>query len=102
MTPDLNEMSLPDLKQLHRNIAKTIAGYDARKKAEALAVLDAKAKELGFSLSELAGTVTGRKRGAGVPKYRHPANPAITWTGRGRRPQWLVEHIAAGKAIEDL
>lgn len=25
------------------------------------------------------------------PIYRHPDNPAITWTGRGRRPRWMTE-----------
>jgi DNA-binding protein H-NS len=36
------------------------------------------------------------------PKYRHPTNPNLTWTGRGKRPAWIAEALAAGKSLEDL
>ena len=31
-----------------------------------------------------------------APKYRDPANPANTWTGRGRMPQWVQALNVAG------
>ena len=31
-----------------------------------------------------------------APKYRDPANPAQTWTGRGRMPQWVQALHTAG------
>jgi len=34
------------------------------------------------------------------PKYRNPSNDAQTWTGRGRKPRWLIEALAAGTTIE--
>lgn len=100
--PDLNALSLKELKQLEKDVAKAIKDYEDRKKAEARAALEEQAREMGFSLAELAGTKTARTRSLGVPKYRHPENPAITWTGRGRKPKWVAEHIEAGKPIEDL
>ena len=30
-----------------------------------------------------------KRRAPGVPKYRNPANPEQTWTGRGKKPGWL-------------
>jgi DNA-binding protein H-NS len=36
------------------------------------------------------------------PKYRNPAVPAETWSGRGKQPRWLVSALKAGKAIEDF
>lgn len=33
-----------------------------------------------------------RERKAGVAKYRNPANPEQTWTGRGKKPAWLTEN----------
>lgn len=36
-----------------------------------------------------------------APKYRHPAT-GQTWTGRGLRPKWLTEEIAAGKTADDF
>lgn len=38
----------------------------------------------------------------GVKRYQHPDNPSITWSGRGRRPSWVVNHIAAGGEIDEL
>ncbi|WP_127902295.1 H-NS family nucleoid-associated regulatory protein [Solirhodobacter olei] len=99
---DLNTLDLPELKQLQKDVAKAIDNFESRKKAEAVAALEAQAKELGFSLADLAGVTTGRKRGAGAPKYRHPENPDLTWTGRGRKPKWIEAHIAAGKDIKEL
>lgn len=33
-----------------------------------------------------------RTRKAGVAKYRNPANPEQTWTGRGKKPNWLTDN----------
>ena len=99
---DLNALSLADLKQLQKDVAKAIGSFEDRKKAEARAAVEAKAKEFGFSLTDLAGSAGGRKRGPSAAKYRHPENPDVTWTGRGRKPKWVAEHIAAGKDIADL
>ena len=35
-------------------------------------------------------------------KFRDPANPAHTWTGRGFKPKWLVAALAAGATIESF
>ncbi len=32
-----------------------------------------------------------------APKYRDPANPVQTWTGRGRTPAWVQALQAAGQ-----
>ncbi|QQC64341.1 H-NS histone family protein [Paraburkholderia ginsengisoli] len=32
----------------------------------------------------------GKRPGAGIPKYRNPADPAKTWTGFGKRPAWFI------------
>lgn len=101
--PELNEMSLPELKQLQKEVAQAIDSFRDRQKEEARAVLEAKAKELGFSLNELSG---GSKRRGGKStspaKYRHPENPTLTWTGRGRRPNWVAAALDQGKTLEDL
>jgi DNA-binding protein H-NS len=34
------------------------------------------------------------------PKYRNPANGAQTWTGRGRKPHWLIDALDAGMTVE--
>jgi DNA-binding protein H-NS len=36
------------------------------------------------------------------PKYRNPADPSQTWSGRGAAPQWVADRLAAGGKKEDL
>ena len=102
MKLDLNTLSLKDLKDLQSQVAKAISGYEDRRKREALAELEEKAKAMGFSLSELTGVSAGRKRSPSMAKYANPANAADTWSGRGRKPRWFEAAIAAGKKPEDL
>ncbi len=101
--PDLNAMSLTELKQLQKDVTKAIDSYHERQKEEARAVLEAKARELGFSFAELAPGGSRRKSRTSSPaRYRHPENPSLTWTGRGRRPNWVTSALAEGKKLEDL
>jgi DNA-binding protein H-NS len=44
----------------------------------------------------------GTKRNVQVPKYKHPENPALTWSGRGRQPGWFKEAVEAGHSRDQL
>lgn len=35
-------------------------------------------------------------------KYRNPNEPSQTWTGKGRKPGWVVESLANGNTLNDL
>jgi DNA-binding protein H-NS len=102
MAINLNEMSLKELKDLHGQVTKAISTFEDRKKKEALAELEEKARELGFSLSELTGTAAPRKRAPASAKYANPADSSDTWSGRGRKPRWFDAAIKAGKKPEDM
>ena len=99
---DLNALSLGALKQLEKNVAKAIISFEGRRKAEARAKVEELARELGFSFDELAEAAPTRKRAASAPKYRHPENAEITWSGRGRKPAWIVDALASGKSLEEF
>ena len=45
---------------------------------------------------------TRRSTGTVAPKYRNPANPEQTWSGRGKRPHWFNDALKAGKKEKDL
>lgn len=104
MAFDLNKMSLSELKKLQKDVAKAIKTSEQRKKKEALAAADAAVKEFGFNLRDLTGNTAGDKKSktTSAPKYRHPKDPEITWTGRGRQPKWFVEALESGKSKEDM
>ncbi len=98
---NLETLSRDELTQLHKEVEKALARYEARMRKEALAAAEAKAKEFGFRLSDLAGEMSATS--ARIPaKYRHPENPELTWSGRGRQPGWVKEHVEAGKPLEEL
>ncbi len=90
------------MKKLQKDVAKAIATFEDRQKAEAKAKLEAMAKELGYPLAELVSVDMKAARQSGPPKYQHPENPNLTWTGRGRKPGWFIEALAAGKTKAEL
>lgn len=99
---DLEVLSLKDLKQLQKDVAKAISSFEDRQKIEARVKVEAFARELGYPLSELISVDTKAGRQSAPPKYQHPENPTLTWTGRGRKPGWFVEALAAGKTEAEL
>jgi DNA-binding protein H-NS len=36
------------------------------------------------------------------PKYRNPKNEGETWSGRGKRPRWLVAELKDGRELVDF
>ena len=99
---NLEALSLKELRQLQKDLAKAISTYEDRHRAEARAKLDAIAKEMGYSLADLVGPEVKSTRAPASARYRHPENPGLTWSGRGRKPLWFVEALEAGKMPEDL
>lgn len=87
---------------MQKGVVKAISTYQERQRADARAKVEALARELGYSLAELVSTETKSSRAPAAAKYRHPENPALTWSDRGRKPQWFVEALAAGKATGEL
>lgn len=85
----------------------------AKTNDKVLSKIVALAKEAGLSAADIAkalgaskpakaakaqratkkGALTGKKV---APKYRNPANPEQTWTGRGVSPSWVQALKAAG------
>ena len=98
---DLNSMSRAELIALQKDTERAMKTLEDRRRNEAKAILAAKAKELGFSIAELFNAKSNEKR-VGTAKYRHPEDPALTWSGKGRPPAWFKEHIANGGDAEAL
>lgn len=98
---DIETLSLKELKSLQKDLVKAITTYEDRQKSDARSELEIIAKELGFSLADLIGAEVKQTRAPAAAKYRHPENAALTWSGRGRKPQWFVAALEAGKSPED-
>jgi DNA-binding protein H-NS len=103
---NLSDLTLPQLYQLEKDLGREIARRKVEDKQKTISDLQKLAAERGFSLSELLGGETaskrGGKRGPAPVQYKNPANEAQVWTGRGRKPQWVNDHLARGGKLDDL
>lgn len=96
---DLSNMSKDDLLSLQKDVAAALKTFDDRKRKEALAAAEAVAREHGFALSELTGKKSIATRHPA--KFANPADKSQTWSGRGRKPGWVVTWEADGKDLAD-
>ena len=101
---------IAELEAQAENLLKAEIAEVIGRMKEAIAHYGLTAEDLGFGRKTRAKAVKAiRRRGrkpagkaakAGVIRYRDDAGHA--WTGHGRRPQWFVDALAAGKTPEDL
>jgi DNA-binding protein H-NS len=105
---DLETMSVDDLWSLHEKISRILSARITSEKQELekrLAVLNRgrTAIEVGDSDQAFdAHNKVRRKYPRVFPKYRNPATPSETWSGRGKQPRWLVAAIKSGRKIDDF
>jgi len=98
-------LSLAELQELKFIVEKKIESRSEQERAALIEKMDAMAKEKGFggldALFSSGGERPKQKRKPVAPKYRNPANAEETWTGRGRKPHWIVDMLAAGGSLDD-
>ena len=100
-TTTFEDMPLKELLVVEARVKKAIAQAKDRERTELKQQIEAMAQDSGFSVSELfAGRSTKGKTVA--PKYMNPQNKSETWTGRGRKPRWLVAKLNSGASLEDF
>lgn len=119
---DLSTISVQELHRLQSRIETEIQRRNDATRRNFLKKMQKMAAEDGLSLSEVLGDIaqidsreqpaTRKRRGRGKstdkktgklpPKYFHPEQPGVGWSGHGRRPQWLMDWVGAGKPLEAL
>jgi DNA-binding protein H-NS len=105
--PAVEKMSLKQIAALEARIADAKAAAVEEAKAEVKAKIDAILESSGLTIVDLYPRAKGaRGRGNGlskaVVKYHNPKEPSQTWTGRGRKPLWLVEAVKKGTKQESF
>ncbi len=123
--------SLDKLKKESVKIEKAIKQKELQDKKRVLAELRSVAKKHGFTLSDFMATEPKsavkqtdsksngkastpgasqlakkspgiKKRAKAKIKYRNPTNKNDTWTGRGRQPRWVAQHIESGGSLQQI
>jgi DNA-binding protein H-NS len=102
---ELESMSLDDLWSLHEAISGILSARIKAEKHELekrLAVLGAGGPvSADFRAAETSPGKPRRKYPRVLPKYRNPQT-SETWSGRGKRPRWLVAAMKSGRKIEEF
>lgn len=100
-TIDLDNLDVDELRAITENAQQLIAQKQHQRLYDAYMQFEKIADESNSSIDEIlkAGEKLEKKRSI---KYRNTDNNEETWTGRGRKPTWLVEALAAGKNLEDF
>jgi DNA-binding protein H-NS len=112
---DLTVLSHSELQKLKTKIEKEIESRNKKQRSQAMDEIKSIVSKYGLKLDEVIGNAAVRKPRNGAAKaanksertpaviiFRHPENPALTWSGgRGRRPQWIKEWEASGRSLDE-
>jgi DNA-binding protein H-NS len=97
---NLFALSSTELQQLKTDIDKELSNRSSKLQAieEVKSLAASKGLKLEELLAELSGskTKTRRELGPAPIRFRHPQNPSLTWSGRGKSPNWMKEAIEKG------
>ncbi|WP_138466886.1 H-NS family nucleoid-associated regulatory protein [Poseidonocella sp. HB161398] len=100
---DISTLNRDELEELKVQIDKRMVELEKEQKVAALAEMKEIAKRHGVSLEEMVKMASSTASPTGqLPKFQHPENPKHTWTGRGRKPKWLIEALEGGAELEDF
>jgi DNA-binding protein H-NS len=105
---DLNNASTNELWALHEQITAILSKRIISEKRELerrLAALgnNGNLSRDGAERNISSGETRPRRKYPRVfPKYRNPSVPTETWSGRGKKPRWLVAELKAGHRMDDF
>lgn len=99
---DTETASLGELMEVKAMLDRLIEEKRRNEKKAATRQIRELAKVHSLCVEEILQTRQKTPRGIVRPKYQHPSNPALRWTGRGRMPAWVTELIHHGVDLDAL
>jgi DNA-binding protein H-NS len=99
---NVDKMSLKELVSLEAKLKSAIAVARDEERSELKKKMAELAGSHGFSVSELFDGARGRKKPVGIAKYANPDDRSDTWTGRGRKPNWLLARLKKGAKLSEF
>ena len=102
---NIKELETEAITLLINELQSELKSRVKKEKETFLNIIKDKADFFGVSVEDLmieASQSKKRKTGKVSPKYQNPDNKAETWTGRGRKPNWLVAQLDNGKQLEHM
>ncbi|WP_316173208.1 H-NS histone family protein [Bradyrhizobium sp. SZCCHNRI2049] len=97
---DIESMSMDDLLAIRKKINQILGKRVLQERRELQERL--KRLDLVEAQESLSIATSRRKYPPVMPKYRNPAEPSQTWSGRGSQPRWMRNALKLGKKISDF
>ncbi len=103
MSDPFDGKSLKQLLTMRQRLDVTIERTRQTEATDLRTRITSIAQSNGFTVNELFGNIKSKKAGSvGAAKYANPDDPSDTWTGRGRKPNWLLHRVAKGAKLNDF
>lgn len=104
---NLSAMSNSELQALKAEVEKELNGRSA--KIQAIEEVKKIAAERGLRLDDILAELGGspkvkgkRELGPAPIRFRHPKDGSLTWSGRGKRPNWMRDALAQGISEDSM
>lgn len=99
--------TLKELLEQQKSLAEQIAKLQVEEHGKALQQVKELINDFGLTEEEVFGKPRA-PRGSKAPtkkgeaKYRSSIDPNITWSGKGRKPEWVITYLANGGKLDEL
>ncbi len=97
-------MSLDELRRLRDEIERTVKDKENSVVIDARKEVNDILKKYGVTIDQVVGIKSKKTRAGALsePKYRNPDDFTQTWTGKGRKPKWVLEYLDRGYTLDGL
>ncbi len=102
---DLKQLSVKELFDLSKEALALAEAKKDREKGDLRMALVSQIRAAGYEVEDIfpgTSVITSKPRTKSQARYRHPEIPTLTWSGKGRKPNWLLEQQAAGRALSEF
>jgi DNA-binding protein H-NS len=102
---DVKNLSDSDLVHLITVFRLEQDRRDREAKALAMSQIKAIAVKAGITVSLADKNLEPQKKGAKLgakAKVKYRSATGEEWSGRGKKPKWIIDYIASGQKLEDL
>lgn len=100
---DYDQFDRPALLQMQKEIPIELKKRDKTLRNELRKKVQKMVEDAGYSIDDvLTSSKPKAQTSKAPPKFRDPTNSDSTWTGRGRKPLWVLAALEDGKSLDDL
>ena len=86
----------------HNDFEQLISHVDKQKRRRAREILSEAQRQASRFVADLDSRGVKPPSDRKPAKYANPKNPDQTWSGLGRKPDWVKAHLSSGGKIEEL